>query len=166
LKLEKKAGGQMAKIYSIVYQTKRSLHEPPYRYNRTPAESVELVAGRGIKGDLKAGKSKNRQLNVMSYATTQKLAAEGYKTAPGELGEQIVIAGIDVIQLPKGTQLQIGEEAIIEIGKPRTPCEWFELVQGKSMEESVNRIGVLAKVLRGGMICIGDEVKVLAAEPV
>lgn len=151
----------MAEIHSIVYQAKKSVNEPPYRFERTPADRVTLIANWGIEGDRKARKNTYRQLNIMSYATTEQLRAEGFKTAPGELGEQIVIEGLDVITLAKGTRLHIGDSAVIEIGKPRTPCSWFERVQGKPYQSATNRVGIMAKVIRGGEIRIGDAIKVI-----
>ncbi len=56
----------MGHVQSIVYQQEKSVHEPPYRYNRTPLETATLVAGYGIEGDRKAGGNPNRNLNVMS----------------------------------------------------------------------------------------------------
>ena len=82
----------MATIYSIVYQTEKSVRKPPFRYNRTPIDTANLVLGYGIEGDMKGGKSEAWQLNIMSYETLQDLTAIGFSTQPGEMGEQIVIA--------------------------------------------------------------------------
>ena len=151
----------MPEIISLCYQPAPSLNEPPFRFNRVPADSVNLIANHGIEGDRKARRSSNRQLNILSYETVQELAEEGYKVAPGELGEQIVISGVDLMTLQFGERLQIGDSAIIEIRKPRTPCDWFELIQNKPEEQARGRVGVMAKVLTGGVVRVGDPVTVL-----
>lgn len=151
----------MAEIVSLCYQPKKSEHTPPYHYNRVPVEQVQLVAGRGIRGDRKAGHNPKRQLNLMSFETLETLRGEGFMTQPGEMGEQIVLRGLDVMSLPRGAQLQLGDSAIIEITMPRTPCDWFELIQQHPKESVIGRVGVLARVLTDGVVRVGDTVRVL-----
>ena len=144
-------------IHSIVYQTEKSVIEPPFRFNRTPLEQAKLIANHGIEGDRKAG-SKKRQINIMSLETKQRLAAQGYKTGPGEMGEQITISGLDVSTLKPGDRLQLGSEAVFEVTMQREPCDWFARVQDQPKNVDV---GVLGRVLVGGSIAIGDTVQVL-----
>ncbi|MBI5929629.1 MAG: MOSC domain-containing protein, partial [Chloroflexi bacterium] len=146
----------MSRIYSIVYQPKPSKHQEPFHYTRVPVETATLIADYGIEGDRKAGKNKTRQVNLLGYDWVQEMNAKGYKTEPGELGEQIIVEGLDVFTLNKGDRLQIGEVAIIEITKPRTPCEWFAAIQGKDYDSFDFRVGMLARVIEGGVIRVGD----------
>jgi MOSC domain-containing protein YiiM len=99
----------------------------------------------------------------MSYEVNQELAAEGFKAQPGELGEQMTIRGLDVRTLAAGDRLQLGETAVLEIVKARAGCDWFELVQGKKREEAANRLGLLTRVLEGGVVKVGDPVRVVEA---
>lgn len=149
----------MAKLYSIVYQKEKSTLEPPYHFKRIPTDTVTLIADHGIKGDRKAGKAQKRQVNIMSYETKQALSKLGYKTEPGQMGEQLTIEGLDVSTLKAGDRIQLGDNAIIEITFPREPCEWFAKVQGKPQNVDV---GMMATVIEGGQIHIGDAVHVLA----
>ena len=151
----------MSEVYSLVYQPAPSEQVEPYHYNRVPVEQVTLVAGHGIDGDLKAGHHPDRHLNVMSYEVQQELGAEGFKSGSGELGEQIALRGLDVRTLSAGDRVQLGDTAVIEIVKPRTGCDWFELIQGKKREEAANRLGVMARVLEGGVVKVGDVVRVV-----
>lgn len=148
----------MSKIYSIVYQIEPSVNEEPYRYMRTPINTANLIANHGIEGDRKAGRNKTRHLNIMTLETLQKHALDGYRVAPGEMGEQIIIEGLDVASLKKGDLIQIGESAVVRINNRRSGCEWFEQVQGKSKDVD---LGVMASVSESGQIYVGDTVKVL-----
>src|SRR5689334_21820691 len=100
---------QMPHVVSIAYTRRDVERRPTDHYARVPAERATLVEQRGIKGDVK-GSGGSRQLNVMRAETLAELAAEGRKTGPGEMGEQIVIAGLDPATFTEGTQLQLGSE--------------------------------------------------------
>lgn len=152
----------MMTIHSIVYQPERL--EPASYYSRTPLNQAQLVADYGIEGDMKGGKHHERHLNLMSLDMTQTLAGEGYKTAPGQLGEQIQVSGGDIASFTPGTRLQIGSTAVIELTKARTGCDRFAAIQEHPKENTVGRLGMLARVITSGPIQVGDEIKPLATE--
>ena len=146
----------MAEIYSLVYKPHDD--SAPLRYTRVPIERARLIIGHGIEGDLKGNGNPNRQLNLMSYETLAALGEEGFHTQPGELGEQIVVRGLDVNALPGGARLQLGERAVIEVIKPRTGCERFEAIQDRPRADAAGRLGVLARVITPGDVRVGDAV--------
>ena len=151
----------MAEIFSICYQVEASVDEAPYQFSRVPTNSVTLVAGHGIEGDRKAGHNPKRHLNIMSQETLQVLADEGFRTNPGEMGEQLIIKGLDVASLEPGTEISIGEQAVVRVNSLREPCDWFAKVQGKSAKSAEGRVGVMASVMTGGRIRLGDRVRVV-----
>ena len=124
--------------------------------------AATLVADRGIEHDRK-GKGGDRQINLMCSAALAGLRDEGFKTGPGEMGEQIVIDGVDVDQLPPRTRLRIGMEAVVEVVLPRTGCDRFERIQGKPKKLVRGRMGVIVRVVTGGAIAVGDPVLIEAA---
>jgi MOSC domain-containing protein YiiM len=154
----------MGRVASIVY-TPRDVAErrPQDRYARVPLERATLVERRGIQGDAKNGTG-DRQINVMVADVLEELSGEGFKTGPGELGEQIVLTGIPADALTPGTRLRLGE-AVIEVTIPRTGCARFEMIQGHPKQSVQGRLGVLAKVVTGGEVRVGDVAEVVAAEP-
>ena len=93
----------MAHITSIVYSPKLDYEEPADHYLRVPVTMADLVAGHGINGDRK-GSQPDRGLNIMSAEIMATLAPEGFKTAPGQLGEQICLSGLDFSTLNINTQ--------------------------------------------------------------
>jgi MOSC domain-containing protein YiiM len=144
-------------IVSIVYTPAGVERKPADRYERVPLERAKLIADRGIDGDVK-GAGGSRQLNIMLAETLAELAAEGRKIGPGEMGEQLVIAGLEPAMLLEGKRLRLGATAVIEIGIPRTGCPRFEHIQGTTKQSVAGRLGVLARVIVGGEIAVGDEV--------
>jgi len=90
----------MSEIVSIVYKPESAQRDAPEHYTRVPLASATLVVGGGIEGDRK-GKHPDRQLNIMSLETLGRLRAEGFHTEPGQMGEQIVVQGLDVAALAR-----------------------------------------------------------------
>ena len=71
----------------------------------------------------------------------------------------MIIEGIDVLNISPGAQLKLGPQAVIEVTKARTGCERLALVQPQAPE--LDYIGVLAKVVTGGAIQVGDPVELV-----
>lgn len=151
----------MPSIYSIVYQPQdQNYVERQDAFIRVPTQQAQLIAGYGIEGDRKGGHDPLRQLNLISQEWLLTQQPKGYKTQPGQFGEQIILAGLAVESLEPGARLQLGNEAQIEIAKLRMPCERLEAAQGQSIED-LGPVGMLAKVIVGGQIRVGDQVTIL-----
>lgn len=154
----------MAHISSIVYQpTDREYADGQTDFIRVPVERIELIAGKGLRGDRKAGRNPDRQVNILSAEWLDMAGARGYRAGPGQFGEQLIVSGLDVAALPPGARLRLGPAAVLEIVKGRTGCERLEAAQGQSIA-GLGPIGALARVIEGGAIRVGDPVAVL--EPV
>ena len=80
---------------------------------------------------------------------------------PGNFAENITTTGIELYKLPVGTKLQIGNDVILEItqiGKEcHTGCAIFQKV-GKCI---MPKQGIFTRVLKGGFIQSGHEIKIL-----
>jgi MOSC domain-containing protein YiiM len=149
----------VGQLVSIVHTPEGIDPEPPDHYARIPLMAATLEPGLGIVGDRK-GSSRERQLNVMAAETLSQLCDEGFHTAAGEMGEQLVISNIPIDHLVKRTRLRIGAEAVIEVVKPRTGCARFEHIQHCTRSDVAGRLGVMARVMIGGNISVGDSVTV------
>ena len=152
----------MAQIYSIVYQPEDSpfLDSQP-DYVRVSLEKATLIAGHGIQGDQKAGHHPDRQLNLLSYEWLQKVGKQGYRTKPGEFGEQIILTGVELEALDQGARLQIGSQAVVEIVKPRTGCDRLQAAQPMPVKD-LGSVGMMGRVVQGGEIHTGDVVRLIA----
>ena len=151
--------GGMPRVIAISYSPKADEPRPEDFYHRVPCASAALVVDRGIEGDRKGAAGGKRQLNVMSAEMLAGLRDEGFKTQPGEMGEQIVLEGIDIDCLAGGTRLRIGSSAIIEVEYPRTGCSRFERIQGKFKGLVRGRLGMMVRVVQSGQIGVGDPVE-------
>ena len=146
-----------AHVASIAHKPADLELRPEDRFSRVAIDRATLVAGHGIIGDVKS-RPDSRQLNVMLAETVEQLRGDGFKCAPGELGEQIVISGLSAEVLGPGTHIHLGETAIIELVYLRVPCRRFARIQGRPKDAVRGRLGYMARVLVGGEIVIGSVV--------
>src|SRR5260370_16189431 len=135
----------MSTVTSIVYTPKHDYQEPADHYLRVPVSTAELVAGHGIRGDRK-GSNPERGLNVMSAEILADLAREGFQAGPGQMGEQLVISGLDFASLTEGTCLQIGGEATIKFIVISTGCVFIEHFHTRLHGSEYCRAGILSSV--------------------
>jgi MOSC domain-containing protein YiiM len=77
------------------------------------------------------------------------------------LGENIILSGLDLRALPEGTQLRLGGEAVILLGKARVPCEQLTPLDERMPESVEGRVGTMCRVLTSGKIKVGDPVEVI-----
>ncbi len=152
----------MAQIHSIVHTPEDSPRHSPDAFVRVPLQEAALVIDYGIYGDRKGG-SPNRQLNIMSRETLDALGTQGLKTAPGEMGEQIVIDGFDVADLNPGDRVQLGD-AVIEVVSFRNGCDRFQHIQAVDPKTLTRKLGIMARVVEGGAIRVGAPVRVVATQ--
>jgi MOSC domain-containing protein YiiM len=148
----------MSIIATIMYKPVGVEDKPEDHFSRVTLAEAKLIQGYGIEGDQNAG-AINRDLNIIASETLTRLKERGFKTNPGEMGEQITTMGVNVEGLNPGDRLFVGDEAIIEVVKNRTGCTRFQRIQGHAPSEAVGQLGVMARVVQGGMIRAGDAVR-------
>ena len=112
----------------------------------------------GIDGDAHAGKW-HRQVSLLSLDKIEEFRARGAEVEDGAFGENLVVQGIDFRSLPVGTRLYCNDVILemTQIGKEcHHGCQIFQKIGDCIMP----REGVFARVVRGGRIRVGDEMKV------
>ncbi|SEU33212.1 MOSC domain-containing protein [Stigmatella erecta] len=131
----------------------------------TPMKRVpeaEAMEGQGFAGDRHAKKKPHgkRQLLLLDEASLQTL-----RLTPGELKENVVIAGLPLDSLPAGQRLALGAHVVVELTEPCVPCSKLELIRPGLLKESWGQRGQLAKVLHGGTVREGERVRLLDVNP-
>lgn len=116
----------------------------------------------GIQGDAHAGKW-HRQVSLLSYDKIEEFRARGAEVADGAFGENLVVEGIDFRTLPVGTKLCC-EDVILEMTQIGKECHHGCQIFQKMGDCIMPREGVFARVIRGGRIRVGDEMKVVEDE--
>lgn len=153
-------------------------------FAKQPQENLTLIAGEGVEGDAHRGRTvqhlyqKRRgpsqpnlcQVHLFAAEMLTELAARGYPLAPGEIGENLLTAGLELLGLPRGTRLHIGPEAVLEVTGLRTPCSQIDAYR-KGLQKHLwgprdasgkrtRRAGVMSLVRVGGVIHGGDAIVV------
>ena len=147
-----------------------SLHLHPAE-SGAPLQSVEVfevVEGKGVAGDTRyfsrmsrdTGQPSRRQVTLIEgeqiaeHATALGLPA----IAPGAVRSNIETADINLIAL-LGREIEIGD-AVLRLYAPRDPCAKMDAIcQGLRARMMDRRQGVLAEVVRGGKVCVGDAIR-------
>ena len=120
----------------------------------TPHERVTAVAGLGFEGCAHANPPKREVL----FASQEHL--DRLELAPGTIRENITVAGADVEQWPIGQRVQVGG-AVFEITMVCDPCERMEALRPGLRKQLEGRRGMLARVVDGGEVAVGDELSLL-----
>jgi len=114
----------------------------------------------GLAGDAHAEASIKRQVSLMTIESINRMRKEGYDVVPGSFAENLTTEGIELLSLPIGTRLSVGDNILLEItqiGKEcHSGCAIFKQV-GKCI---MPKEGVFTRVVRGGKVKSGDEIKV------
>ena len=120
---------------------------------------AEIIENYGLKDDAHAG-NWHRQVSLLSYEKIEEFKSLGVDVNDGDFGENLIVEGIDLRTLPIGTHIQINEVLleVTQIGKEcHTGCAIAQTV-GKCIMPTE---GIFAKVLKGGIVKIGDTVNLL-----
>ena len=156
-----------------------------HRFSKAPVAAITLRAGLGVEGDAHAGATVQhrsqlrrdpsapnlRQVHLVGAEMLEELVAGGFAVAPGAMGENVTTAGVDLPALSTGTLLRLGADALIAITGLRNPCVQLDRFQHglqravldrDAAGNVVRRAGVMAVVLRDGVVRPDDPVEVTA----
>ena len=128
---------------------------------KTPVQAVELRENHGIVGDAHAG-DWHRQVSLLASESIAKMRSLGLDVDSGDFAENITTSGIELVTLPIGTRLRVGETEleVTQIGKEcHTRCAIYYQAGDCVMPKE----GIFARVITGGMIRPGDEVEVVTS---
>jgi MOSC domain-containing protein YiiM len=98
----------------------------------------------------------------------------GFDLAAGQMGENVTTRGVDLLGLPTGTRLHLGEAAVVEITGLRNPCVQLDRIQPGLMAATLDRAadgslvrkaGVMGIVVTGGEVRPGDSIRVELPAP-
>ena len=126
---------------------------------KKPVESVELRENHGIVGDGHAGEW-HRQVSLLATESIEKMRKLGLDVTAGDFAENITTCGIDLVSLPIGTRLQVGE-SLLEVTQIGKECHTRCAIYYQAGDCVMPKEGIFAKVISGGVVRPSDQVQVV-----
>ncbi len=132
---------------------------------KTPQATARLVAGHGIEGDAHAGKW-HRQLSLLRAEDIETMRLRALPDLrPGDFAENLVVSGVDLGTLGLGSRLRMGAETEVSVTQVGKACHQHCAIYRQAGDCIMPRLGVFARVLRGGTVSTGHAVEVLEIVP-
>lgn len=152
-----------------------------HRFSKSAEDQLTLIANHGVAGDAHAGVTVKhrsrvavdptqpnlRQVHLIHQELLSELRGEGFDLAAGDLGENILTTGIDLLGLPTDTVLAIGDGVRLRITGLRNPCAQIEAFRAGLLRhvaykgqdgQLVRKAGVMAVVISGGVVRPDDKI--------
>lgn len=142
----------MIEIVSIAVSKKKGTR-------KTQVKEAVLMENHGLEGDAHAG-DWHRQISFLSSENIEKARADGLDVTFGDFAENIATKGVDWKRIPVGTIVRIGEIAVAEITQIGKECHNKCAIYYQAGDCIMPKEGVFARVLQGGRILCGDEIRI------
>jgi len=160
-----------------------------HTFSKATQTSIRLLPGLGVEDDAHMGVTVKhrsrvardpnqpnlRQVHLIHAELIDELRVAGFAVSVGQIGENVTTQGIDLLGLPTGTRLYLGDTAAVEVTGLRNPCSQLDNFQPGLMQATLGRdeqgrlirkAGVMCIVLAGGTVRPGDPIRVeLPPEP-
>jgi MOSC domain-containing protein YiiM len=128
---------------------------------KKPVGEARVLAEHGIEGDAHASGKWQRQVSLLAMESIGKMQAMGLKVGPGDFAENITTEGIDLVALPVGTRVALGDTVLAEVSQIGKVCHSRCAIYEAAGDCVMPREGIFVKVIRGGTLKIGDPVRLL-----
>ncbi|HBO1303162.1 MOSC domain-containing protein [Pseudomonas aeruginosa] len=154
-----------------------------HAFSKQVRPAIRLLKGLGVEGDAHHGVTVKhrsrvrqdptqpnlRQVHLIHEELHDELRASGFAIGPGTMGENVTTRGVDLLGLPTGTRLRLGESALVELTGLRNPCSQLDNYQpgltaavlGRDEQgKLIRKAGVMAIVLEDGEVRPGDAIDI------
>lgn len=160
---------------------------PGHGFSKQAVGEITLLAGLGVAGDAHAGERVKhrsrvardptqpnlRQVHLLHAELFDELAPQGFALSPGDIGENVLTRGLDLLGLPTGAVLRLGAAAEVVVTGLRNPCAQLDRFAPGLMQATlaraadgtlIRKAGVMAVVRTGGVVRPGDGITVTLPE--
>ncbi|MBB5055724.1 MOSC domain-containing protein YiiM [Granulicella aggregans] len=154
-----------------------------HTFSKQGVDRIALLTGLGVEGDAHCGalvkhryhlrKDPTRpnlcQVHLIHSELFEELASKGIVIAAGDMGENITTSGLDLLGLPTGAHLKIGNDAVVEVTGLRNPCVQMNDLRPGLMQAVIERVpgskprmkaGIMGIVVAGGVVRPSDTIHV------
>jgi hypothetical protein len=142
-----------------------SAEHGPLKGNR---DAIRLLRGLGVEGDAHLGETVQhrsrverdpsqpnlRQVHLIHAELHDELRAWGFEVAAGRMGENVTTRGVDLLSLPAGARLRLGDAAVVELTGLRNPCAQLDGIQRGLMAATLDRDAGGRLIRRAGVMAV------------
>jgi MOSC domain-containing protein YiiM len=159
-----------------------------HTFSKPAQDRIHLLRGLGVDGDAHLGRTVQhrsriarnpdqpnlRQVHLVQAELHDELRERGFEVSAGQMGENITTRGVDLLVLPTGTHIHLGETAVVEVTGLRNPCRQLDTFQPGLMAavldhdqagNLVRKAGVMAVVLVTGDVHVGSPIRIELPPP-
>ncbi len=142
----------MAKVIAVCISDKKGMRK------KDVGQSV-AICNHGFKNDAHAA-DWHRQISLLAIESIEKMRQAGLDVGPGDFAENITTEGIDLVNLPVGTVLNIGE-ALLEVTQIGKVCHNRCAIYYQAGDCVMPKEGIFVKVIKNGLIKNGDSIRIV-----
>jgi len=124
---------------------------------KTNIQSCALLRDFGLKGDAHAGPW-HRQVSLLANESIDKMKAMGLKVGYGDFAENITTEGVDLVHLPIGTTIRVGDSVLLRVTQIGKECHERCAIYYQVGDCVMPKEGIFAEVLSEGEVKAGDEI--------
>ncbi|KPK01488.1 MAG: molybdenum cofactor sulfurase [Nitrospira bacterium SG8_35_4] len=143
-----------ARIISINISDKKGVR-------KKTIDSAVLRENYGMERDAHASGEWHRQISLLAVESIKKMQEKGLNVGPGDFAENFTTEGIDLLSLPVGTKIAVGEDIEVEVSQIGKVCHTRCAIYHQAGDCVMPKEGIFAKVLQGGTVKKGDSIKVI-----
>jgi MOSC domain-containing protein YiiM len=134
---------------------------PRKTVRKTPVERCYVIENQGLEGDAHGG-DWHRQVSLLALESIETMRDKGLDVGPGDFAENITTEGIDLLALPVGSTIEIGEGLAMEVTQIGKVCHTRCAIYYQAGDCVMPKEGIFAVVKKGGDVAVGDEIRATA----
>ena len=124
---------------------------------KTNINACAVLKDFGLKGDAHSGPW-HRQISLLANESIDKMKAKGLDVGYGDFAENITTEGVDLVHLPIGTIIRIGDNVLLKVTQIGKECHERCAIYYQAGDCVMPREGIFAEVLSEGEITVGNDV--------
>jgi molybdopterin adenylyltransferase len=124
---------------------------------KTNIQSCSLLKDFGLKGDAHAGPW-HRQVSLLANESIEKMRAKGLNVGHGDFAENITTEGVDLVHLPIGTEIRVGNSVILRVTQIGKECHERCAIYYQAGDCVMPKEGIFAEVVSEGEVKVEDEI--------
>jgi MOSC domain-containing protein YiiM len=143
----------MAKIVAVCKSKKKGTRK------KAVAQGI-LKEDYGLVGDAHADCCTHRQVSLLAMESIDKMRKLGFEVGPGDFAENLTTQGVELLSLPVGTKISVGDDILIEVTQIGKECHSGCAIRQEIGKCIMPKEGIFARVIHGGCVKAGDDIRI------